>query len=179
MVRSARRVKTVQARLVAGKLRIAIPDRLSEDEESHWVEVMTQRFARRQRSREVELEQRTWALARRHGLPEPAEIMWSERQRTLWGSCSPTTRRIRISRVLVDFPSWVLDYVIVHELAHLVEPSHNDAFWGLVNRYPLAERARGYLMAKSGESSDEAPDDSAPDDAGEPCADFPSDEPPA
>ena len=42
-------------------------------------------------------------------------------------------------------PDWVLDYVLVHELAHLVVPGHGPQFWSLVDRYPRTERARGYL----------------------------------
>jgi predicted metal-dependent hydrolase len=72
-----------------------------------------------------------------------------------WGSCSPATGAIRISDRLAAYPSWVRDYVIVHELGHLTHASHSDAFWRLVNRYPLAERARGYLIAKAGDAEQE------------------------
>jgi hypothetical protein len=44
-------------------------------------------------------------------------------------------------------PEWVRKYVVIHEMAHLVEPNHSRAFWDIVSRYKLAERARGYLMA--------------------------------
>jgi predicted metal-dependent hydrolase len=58
------------------------------------------------------------------------------------------TGAIRVSSALGAYPRWVLDYVVVHELAHLVHPDHGAAFWGLVDRYPRAERARGFLIAK-------------------------------
>jgi predicted metal-dependent hydrolase len=68
--------------------------------------------------------------------------------RARYGSCTPEDGTIRLSDRLLDFPAWVRDYVLVHELAHLVEPNHSAAFWSLVARYPLAERARGFLIAK-------------------------------
>ena len=69
--------------------------------------------------------------------------------RSRWGSCTPSLGTIRISTRLRAFPDWVVDYVIVHELAHLEVLGHNDEFWRLVYRYPKAERAIGYLIAKS------------------------------
>jgi predicted metal-dependent hydrolase len=148
VVRSSRRRKTVQARLVDGTLRLAIPAAMSRAEEHHWVAVMHERIERKRSTTAVDLERRAATLARRHDLPEPVEIVWSERQRSLWGSCSVASGRIRISARLAEYPRWVLDYVIVHELAHLVEATHGPVFWALVDRYPLAERARGYLIAK-------------------------------
>jgi predicted metal-dependent hydrolase len=148
VVRSARRSKTVQARMVEGKLRIAIPAHLSAAEESHWVDTMTTRFERRRLTKEVDLAARARQLAALHDLPLPRSIEWSDRQATRWGSCSVESGRIRISRRLAGVPTWVIDYVVVHELAHLAEPSHSPRFWGLVARYPMAERARGYLMAR-------------------------------
>jgi predicted metal-dependent hydrolase len=42
-------------------------------------------------------------------------------------------------------PSWVVDYVLVHELAHLLVAGHGPRFWAHVENYPRSERARGYL----------------------------------
>ena len=77
-----------------------------------------------------------------------ADITWVETQRSRWGSCSPDDRTIRLSLTLADYPGWVRDYVIVHELAHLLVADHSKRFWELVERYPLTERARGFLIAK-------------------------------
>lgn len=147
--RSQRRRKTVQARMVDGILEIAIPGQMSAAEEQHWVEVMKARFSREGTADEIDLATRAAKLAAAYGLERPIEIVWSERQKTLWGSCTPATGRVRIATRVAPFPDWVLDYVIVHELAHLSRPDHSAAFWKLVERYPLAERARGYLLAKS------------------------------
>ncbi|MEZ4836614.1 MAG: M48 family metallopeptidase [Caldilineaceae bacterium] len=82
-------------------------------------------------------------------------IRWVTNQNKRYGSCTPSERTIRISHRLAKVPQFVLDYVIVHELAHLLEANHGKRFWKLVNRYPKTERARGYLMAMGLEELDE------------------------
>jgi predicted metal-dependent hydrolase len=148
VVRSRRRRKTVQAREVDGVIRVYVPADLSRAEEDRWVAEMVRRIERRSAGREVDLEQRANALASRYRLPRPASISWSERQAWRWGSCTPSTGTIRISSRLSHEPAWVLDYVIVHELAHLEAGPHDARFWSLVSRYPLTERARGFLIAR-------------------------------
>ena len=68
-------------------------------------------------------------------------------QTSKFGCCDYRSCRIRISHRIGAMPEWVRDYVIIHEMAHLLEPNHGASFWNLVSRYKLAERARGYLMA--------------------------------
>ncbi len=148
VVRSTRRRKTVQARVVGGVLRVHVPAHLTAEEEARWVEEMRDRVARKRSASHIDLPARAARLARRHDLPSPAEIVWSDRQQSRWGSCTVGERRIRLSNRLAECPAWVLDYVIVHELAHLAVPGHGPDFWALVKRYPLTERARGYLIAK-------------------------------
>jgi hypothetical protein len=74
-------------------------------------------------------------------------IRWVTNQNGRWGSCTPAEGTIRISHRLASVPAFVRDYVIVHELAHLIEANHSPRFWNLVNRFGRTERARGYLMA--------------------------------
>ena len=150
VIRSKRRKRTVQAYVADGRLRVMVPDGLSPDEEARLVEQMTERIARKVSSDGVDLAQRARALAHEYGLSAPSGIEWSDRQMRRWGSCS-SDGRIRISNRLASMPSWVLDWVLIHELAHLEEPNHGPEFKALVGRYELAERARGYLMAKSEE----------------------------
>lgn len=149
--RSPHRKRTVGARLVGNVLKIVVPAWMSAAEEAHWVDVMTARFQRKRSTERVDLAERAVTLARRHDLPRPREIRWSDNMVSRWGSCTPTTGVIRISNRVAPFPDWVLNYVIVHEIAHLEVGDHSDEFWRLVHRYPRAERAIGYLIAKSGE----------------------------
>ena len=150
VIRSPRRRKTAQARLVESVLEIRIPGHSSPEEERELVEHFRSRFERSRAAEAVDVEQRAAELADRFDLPAPRSVRWVANQNHRWGSCTPADGSIRLSDRLAGYPSWVVDYVIVHELAHLVEANHGPGFRALVDRYPKAERARGYLIAKSG-----------------------------
>jgi predicted metal-dependent hydrolase len=156
VVRSRRRKRSTAAQMIGETLRIHLPSWMSADEERHWVDEWTRRFRRKMSADRIDLGQRATALARRYDLPRPASIRWVDME-TRWGSCTPAAGTVRISSAVARFPAWVLDYVIVHELAHLVYADHSPAFWWVVNRYPRTERARGYLIAKSGMPDDDGP----------------------
>lgn len=149
--RSARRKRTVGANLVGNVLTVVVPTWMSRAEQDHWVDVMSGRFRRQLSTDRIDLTDRALTLARRHDLPRAREIRWADNMVSRWGSCTPSSGVVRISSHIARFPDWVIDYVIVHELAHLEIGEHSDAFWRLVHRYPKAERAIGYLIAKSGD----------------------------
>ncbi|AEV88483.1 metal-dependent hydrolase [Actinoplanes sp. SE50] len=151
--RSQRRRRTVSAYRDGERVVVLIPDRFSRAEETEWVERMLARLAAREerlRHTDDELLARARRLTGRYlaeyaGLVAPASVRWVTNQNGRWGSCTPDDATIRISHRIQEMPDWVVDYVLLHELAHLVVPSHNARFWELVNRFPKAERARGYL----------------------------------
>ena len=151
VVRSARRKRTVGAQLVGDVLTVTVPSWMSTAEIDGWTEKMAASFRRKQSTERIDLTVRAATLAARYRLPRPPDIRWADDMTTRWGSCTVDTGHIRISSRLATFPDWVVDYVIVHELAHLEVPGHGRDFWQLVRRYPKAERAIGYLIAKAGE----------------------------
>ncbi len=154
VVRSPRRRKTVTAYREGDTVVVLLPSRMTKREEAHWVTTMLQRLEQRERRRQPpgdqELERRARLLAARYldGAVEPRSVRWVSNMRNRYGSCTPDGKTIRLSDRIAPYPAWVRDYVLVHELAHLAVPNHSAAFWRLVARYPLAERARGFLIAK-------------------------------
>jgi predicted metal-dependent hydrolase len=151
--RSQRRRRTVSAYRDGERVVVLIPDRFSRAEETEWVERMLARLvAREERIQRSDDELLTRArrligryLADHTDSAVPAGVRWVTNQNGRWGSCTPDDATIRISHRIQEMPDWVIDYVLLHELAHLVVPSHSARFWELVNRFPKAERARGYL----------------------------------
>jgi predicted metal-dependent hydrolase len=151
--RSARRRRTVAAYRDGDKIVVMIPGRFTRAQEAEWVAAMVAKLdsgasaTRRRRSTDAGLARRARELSTLYldGRANPASIRWVGTMRTRWASCTPVDRTIRLSERLREMPTWVQDYVIVHELAHLLEVGHSPRFWTLVNRYPRTERARGYL----------------------------------
>jgi hypothetical protein len=147
LVRGTRRRKHVEAVLIGDRLRVSFPRWMSIDEAQVTAQELAERMRRRTDSSAIDVAARARRLAREYGLPRPRAVRWVDNMRQRWGSCTPDDSSIRVSTRLAAFPSWVLDYVLVHELAHLVVPSHGAAHDALVDRFALAERARGFLIA--------------------------------
>jgi predicted metal-dependent hydrolase len=154
VVRSRRRRKTIEASKDGNKVVVRLPATLTRSEARRWVKVMVEKLEQSEHIQRLnekrDLRRRAEELHQRYfnGRPALRSIRYVANQRDRYGSCTPVDGSIRLSHVLADFPDWVRDYVIVHELAHLRAPDHSPYFWQLVRRYPLAERARGYLIAR-------------------------------
>ena len=152
VIRSKKRKKTVSAREVEGRFVVQAPATMSDAELRPIIKKLQNRWQKRQAKEELDddaLHRRAQQLNRQYfnGKLQWESIKWVSNQNSRFGSCTPANSAIRLSHRLAAMPSFVRDYVIVHELAHLVEANHGQKFWDLVNRYPKTERARGYLMA--------------------------------
>lgn len=162
--RSERRTRTVSARREQDAIVVLIPARLSAAEEEKWVATMVDRVMRAERRRQPgddDLVRRATTLSSRYldHRAKPVSVRWVDNQHARWGSCTPADATIRLSGRLRGMPSYVVDYIVLHELAHLLTHGHGDDFWAWVNRYPLTERARGFLEGVSATAQLEMRDD--------------------
>jgi hypothetical protein len=148
--RSRRRRRTVSAYRDGERIVVLIPATMSKRDEATWVADMVKRIERQERRKvrtDDDLVARAATLNDLYlgGLAVPASVRWVANQNARWGSCTPGDRTIRLSDRLQQMPGWVVDYVLVHELAHLLEAGHTAEFWAWVDHYPKAEKAKGYL----------------------------------
>lgn len=150
--RSARRRKTVSARREGSGVVLMVPASVGRAEALEHLERLLPRLRvagspGRGPGTDAELAERARAVAEAHLGPEvrPRSIRWVTNQNTRWGSATPARGSIRITHRLRGAPGYVLDYVIHHELCHLLEGSHNARFRRLEARYPHIERARAFL----------------------------------
>ena len=163
MRRSKRRRRTVSAYRDGERVVVMIPASATRAQEAEWVESMLARLERseaRRRPTDADLTERARRLSEQYfdGLAVPDTVRWVDNQTSRWGSCTPADRSVRLSRRLQGMPAWVVDYVLVHELAHLLEQGHTDRFWAWVDRYPRAERAKGYLVGYAAAAHLEPPE---------------------
>ncbi|GJM41392.1 MAG: hypothetical protein DHS20C20_16740 [Ardenticatenaceae bacterium] len=152
IIRSKKRKKTVSAELKNGELVVRAPARMSKKELNGIIEKLQKRLKNKmgrtpKSDEDLELLAQSLNEDFFNGRLKWQSIRYVTNQNKRFGSCTPSLGTIRISHRLANMPDWVLEYVVVHELAHLEEANHGPNFWALVNKYPLTERARGYLMA--------------------------------
>lgn len=153
---SRRRKRTMTAFREQGHIVVVVPAHMSEQSRRTHVPALVESFLAREARRsaprgEQELTARASALFTRYVTPvtgvsaPPLGVRWVDTMARRWASCTVTTGEIRVSDRLLTMPGWVLDYVLVHEVTHLVEHDHSPRFWEIVHGYPDAWRARGFL----------------------------------
>jgi hypothetical protein len=182
--RSARRTRTVAAFWEDGTAVVAIPARFTAAQEREWVNRMLAKLhkqgerqtaaGRRRPATDEALAAHAARLSTEYldGRSVPTSVRWVKNQNSRWGSATPAEGTIRLSDKLRPMPQWVIDYVLLHELAHLLVASHNTAFWKLLEAYPETQRARAFLegvsfatsrgLAKAGQSAGDAGGDMDP-----------------
>jgi predicted metal-dependent hydrolase len=146
---SSRRKKTAGAHWEGDRIIVVVPPHLRGVDRDEMVDHLSRRLQRHRpylHASDAHLEERATVLGVRYldGI-RPTSIRWSTTQNKRWGSCTLLTREVRISERLRVAPSWVLDAVIVHELAHLIEPNHSPRFKDLENRHPRRREADTFL----------------------------------
>jgi len=153
IIRSRRRKKTIQTKYGDGRLWIYFPAGMSAKEEQKWIDRIIERNERWQQKRTLKksdawLQQHAQELNKKYfdGALN-FSIMFVTNQNSRFGSCTSIDKTIRISERVKTMPLWVQDYIIIHELTHLLHPDHSKKFWEKVNQYKYAERAKGYLIA--------------------------------
>ncbi|MFH0947781.1 MAG: M48 family metallopeptidase [Elusimicrobiota bacterium] len=163
---SQNRTNTISAKIVDNVMYVKAPSGVQESHLQKVVESFKKRFEKRKLRKELNkspemLRSIAEELNKKYfdGKLEIKSIEYSAEQDKKYGVCNYNTKTIRISYRLKDMPEWVRNYVIIHELAHLIEPNHGENFHSLVNRYKLVERAKGYLIAKGLESFEKETED--------------------
>ncbi len=166
--RSPRRRRSAVARAEGTAVVVRLPAGMELAEEQLTIERLVAKVTGRQRAERMGGDEVLTRRAERladHYLDgvRASEIVWTGRMEQRLGSCTSGSGRIRISRRLATMPAFVLDYVLVHELAHLLEPNHSPEFHRLVARYPQTTRAKGFLEGyRAGQLAAGIPDPEAP-----------------
>jgi hypothetical protein len=141
---------------------VAIPAHFTRAQEREWVHRMLEKLrlqgvrrssgtGKRRPATDAALAAHAAELSAKYlgGRSLPSSVRWVSNQNSRWGSATPADGTIRLSDKLRPMPQWVIDYVLLHELAHLLVAGHNAAFWRLLEAYPDTERAKAFLEGVS------------------------------
>jgi hypothetical protein len=179
--RSTRRRRSVTAYREGGRTIVVVPARMTRAEIRPYVDELVARLLlreQRHRRTDAELMVRARELSRRHldSRATPASVRWVSNQRKRWGSCTPLDSSIRLSDRLMAMPEHVVDYVLLHELVHLLVPGHGPDFEAWMQRYPRLLEARAFLAGVDhatghGLEPDDASVDDEDDGLGQPPGD--------
>jgi predicted metal-dependent hydrolase len=146
---SSRRTKTGNAHWSGSRIVVQIPARIRGRERRVFVDELVERLLaqRPQNSAgDAALEERARVLAELYNdSVMPASVRWVSNQQARWASCSPASREIRVSSRLRQCPEWLIDAVLVHELAHLQEADHSARFYEIANRHPRQDDSALFL----------------------------------
>lgn len=148
VIKSRKRRKTASAQIKNNFLEIRLPSSLSSRQEEEIIKNLLKKIQSKNKIRTDNFLLKRAIYLYKKFFPPPLPsltVSWSLRQKRSFGSCQPKKKIIRINHRLKKAPLWVIDYLLIHEMAHLLFPHHQKKFWQLVNRYPKTERARGFL----------------------------------
>jgi len=160
IIRSQDRKKTIQAKLIGETVVIYLPCGMHREEERKIIEKMKKKIENKRLKRNINnddyLIKRSAHFNNKYfqGTLKINSIEFVTNQECCNGSCTPVNRTIRLSHKLLGMPKWVLDYVLMHEMSHLLHPDHSKEFWEKVSEYKYSERARGFLIAKGMEKDE-------------------------
>ncbi len=153
VIRSRRRRRTVSAKMINDCLVVSAPLMISESSLAEIISDFKVKFEKKKIKDELDknrpLPEIAAALNKKYfdNQLKINSIEYVTNQNGKYGCCNYRDGHIRISHKVGLMPKWVRDYVLIHEMAHMIEPNHGRAFWRIVSRYRLYERARGFLYA--------------------------------
>jgi len=162
VIRSSDRKKTIQAKMVGETLHVYLPLGMHLEDERKMIEKMKEKIVKKIHKKQINNDDylitkfKEFNIKYFGGKLKVNSLEFVTNQTKVNGSCTPNKCTIRLSHKLLEMPKWVLDYVIMHEMTHLVHPNHSNAFWTKVGEYRYTERARGFLIAKGMENMGES-----------------------
>lgn len=135
-------------------IKLRIPRGMSRRDIERLIESIVPRIARQRtraaRKSDVNLTERAQAINQEFfgGELTWSSIRWVSNMKQRLGSCTTggaTDGDIRISERIRNWPTYVVDYVIAHEICHRKHPNHSTEFWDYLGRYPLVQKALGFI----------------------------------